>query len=121
MNKKGFTLIEGLMVIAIIGVILMAIVPNVITLINKNRKKACEGTIENIIATAKMYVADNKYEKINCGDNNFVAVSYLKENGYLKEGTDTIGSEVKITYDCTNKTFTYSVVDNNRQNVTCES
>ena len=120
MNRKGFTLVEGLMVIAIIGIILMAIVPNVISLINKNRNKACEETKENIISTAKMYVAENKYDKIQCGDN-FVAVLYLKENGYLKEGTDTIGSEVKITYDCTNKTFTYSVVDNNRQNVTCES
>lgn len=120
MNKRGFTLIEGLMVIAIIGVILMAIVPNVITLINKNRKKACEGTIENIIATAKMYVAENKYKIINCGDK-YVSISSLKDMGYLKEGTNTIGSKVLISYDCTNKTFTYRVEDDNNKEVTCES
>lgn len=115
MNKRGFTLVEGLLVIAIIGIILLAIVPNVITLINKNRVKACESTKESIISSAKMYVAEKKYDVINCGENS-ISVKDLKNNGYLKEvNTDIYTGNVTINYDCTNKIFSYEY------NHACES
>ena len=40
MNKKGFTLIETVMVIAILALLMLILVPNVISLINKNNIKS---------------------------------------------------------------------------------
>lgn len=119
MDRKGFTLVEGLMVIAIIAVILLAIVPNVITLINKNKTKACEDTISSIITSAKMYVADNKYNlQLNCTTdttvvNTTVTIDILKEKGYLKD-IDTNGwpSDMTITYNCIDKKFSYTYEKN---------
>ena len=42
MNKKGFTLIEVIMVIAIIAILSIILTPNVMVFINKNNKKSCE-------------------------------------------------------------------------------
>lgn len=42
MNKKGFTLIETIMVIAILALLMLILVPNVISLINKNNIKSCQ-------------------------------------------------------------------------------
>ena len=36
MNKKGFTLIELIMVIVIIAILSLVLVPNIFTFINKN-------------------------------------------------------------------------------------
>ena len=59
MNKKGFTLVEALIVIAIIGILLLTLIPSIISIINKNKEKACISTRDNIINAAKMYVAEN--------------------------------------------------------------
>ena len=39
MNNKGFTLLEVIMVVAILGIITLILVPNVITLIEENKEK----------------------------------------------------------------------------------
>ena len=117
MNKKGFTLIEALLVIAIIGVLLLTLIPSVITIINKNKEKACTSTRDSILSAAKMFVAENKYEKIGCGDN-YITIGTLKKYGNLKDvelegflDTDT----VTVNYNCSTKKFTYTY------NVSCES
>lgn len=115
-NKKGFTLIEALVVILLVGIILLTLVPSIVTIINKNKKKSCISTKNSIISSAKMYVAENKYTKINCGANN-ISVSELKSYGNLadKDLDDKFLNTVVVTYDCTTKEFTYTY------NVDCES
>ena len=116
MNNKGFTLIEALLVIAIIGILLLTLIPSVITIINKNKEKSCISTRDSIISAAKMYVAENKYDAINCG-NNIVTITTLKEYGNIpeKDLDDRFPSSVTINYNCTTKKFTYTY------NVSCES
>ena len=62
MNKKGFTLIETIMVIAILALLMLILVPNVISLINKNNIKSCQNLEDSIKNAAKVYVANNKYQ-----------------------------------------------------------
>ncbi len=116
MNKKGFTLVEALLVIAIIGILLLTLIPSIISIINKNKEKACISTRDNIINAAKMYVAENKYEEINCGDN-IVNISKLKTFGNLSDTIldERFPSSIKITYNCSTKKFTYTY------DVSCES
>jgi len=42
LNNKGFTLVEVLVVIAILAFLLIILVPNVFVLIDKNNVKSCE-------------------------------------------------------------------------------
>ena len=51
MNKKGFTLIETIMVIAILALLMLILVPNVISLINKNNINESNGKPIALIIT----------------------------------------------------------------------
>lgn len=128
MNKRGFTLIEGLLVIAIIGVLLLTLIPSVITIINKNKIKQCESTRDSILMAAKMYVAENKYSlSIDCNGSSTsnpkivsvsgITLNLLKEYGKLadKELDSRFPNSVGVTYNCETKEFTYAY------DVSCES
>lgn len=119
MNKKGFTLIETIMVIAILALLMLILVPNVIVLINKNNIKSCHNLEDSIINSAKMYVVSNKYELgFSCNETKSLKIQDLVNSGDLKLSTDKLtnpkddseiplNTSVKVTYDCNTKKFTY--------------
>ena len=125
MNKKGFTLIETIMVIAILALLMLILVPNVIVLINKNNTKSCHNLEDSIINATKMYVTNNKYElgfscpSTDSTSNINVSIQTLLDSGDLKLSTDKLtnpkddseikpdNTSVKVTYDCNTKEFTY--------------
>lgn len=119
MNRKGFTLIEVIMVIAIIAILSIILAPNVMVLINKNNERSCEKMIDNIKSAAKMYVNQNKYELgFDCsGTAKEITLQILVDAGYLGgELVNPINKEeisldntVSVTYSCANKGFTYVV------------
>ena len=115
--KKGFTLIEILAVVTIMGLIFILVIPKIGTSL-KHKKKDVDTTTNNLIITAaKNYVNDNQdtFDKI---DNNIycLPLTTLTKKDYLdspvKNVTDdldiTNSKSVKITY---NKGFKYEVVD----------
>ena len=124
MNNKGFTLLEVIMVVAILGIITLILVPNVITLIEKNREKEYENLKNNIILASKIYVSDNMYDlPIDCskGDNTItieITLDDLVKSGNLSEAIIDprtqkevlLNNKVQITYNCINKEFSYNIV-----------
>lgn len=120
MNRKGFTLIEVIMVIAIITILSLILIPNVMVLINENKKRSCEKMIDNIESAAKMYVNQNKYELgFDCVDNKTkeITLKTLVDAGYLggelvnpiNKEKISLESEVSVTYNCKLKGFEYKV------------
>ena len=123
MNRKGFTLIEVIMVIAIITILSLILIPNVMVLINENKKRSCEKMIDNIESAAKMYVNQNKYELgFDCVDNKTkeITLKTLVDAGYLggelvnpinkiKIDLDNKENKVSVTYNCKVKGFKYKV------------
>lgn len=119
MNKKGFTLIETIMVIAILALLMLILVPNVISLINKNNIKSCQNLEASIKNAAKVYVANNKYQLgFSCDTAKEIAIQTLVDSGDLKltdnklvnpvSGKDIpLNSTIKVTYNCTTKDFGY--------------
>lgn len=116
-NKKGFTLIETLMVIALIGIISLILVPNVIFLINKNKTESCENLKKNIISATKIYVNENKYDlKFTCDNPIKIRISTLIEVGKLSsdikdptnEEVDLTNEKVEVKFNCNTKQFTYN-------------
>ncbi len=124
MNKKGFTLIETIMVIAILALLMLILVPNVITLINKNNIKSCQNLEASIKNAAKVYVANNKYQlgfSCNASETTSIVkipIQNLIDSGDLKLQNDNLvnpknnstikqDKEITVKYDCNKKIFTY--------------
>lgn len=131
MNRKGFTLIEVIMVIAIIAILSIILAPNVMVLINKNNERTCEKMIDNIKSAAKMYVNQNKYELgFDCsGTAKEITLQTLVDAGYLggelvnpiNKKEINLESKVLVTYDCSVKGFKYEMikVEDNKYNINC--
>ena len=130
MNKKGFTLVEVLVVLAITSLLLLVLVPNVFALINKNNEKSCNSLVKNIEGAAKFYVTNNKYDlDFGCAtpDNTkMITLQTLIETGDLTPDNSgkiinpvsneeiPLTTEVEVIYDCDTKEFTYLV-----ENIVC--
>ncbi len=59
MSSKGFTLVELLAVIVILGIILLIAVPNVANVINNSREASFRRTAEAVLRQSKKIVANN--------------------------------------------------------------
>ena len=115
--KKGFTLIEILAVVTIIGLIFVIALPKIINSLNSKKNDIDNTTNNMIISAAKMYVNDHntKFDKIE-GSVYCLPLTTLEKEEYLdskvKNVTDdkdiTNIKSVKISYD---NTFHYEIVN----------
>ena len=119
--KKGFTLIEMLAVIVILGVIVVFVFPKLSNLIGIGREKEKEISESVIMDAAKEYSNNDKTLTkglINNGDRKCITVQSLIDNGYIKQEdiekvSVNASSKVKIELNSSDN-LTYTVVD------TCE-
>ncbi len=82
MNKKGFTLVELLVVIVIIAVLSVIIIPSIIN-INKNiNSRLLSEKIENIESSAILY-ANNNEEIFNGTDVVYLYIYELVDSNYM--------------------------------------
>lgn len=79
MRRKGFTLIEVLGVLIILGILSLITVPMVTSYIDVSKEKAYEQSIKGIIDAAKYYVSSEDITS----DHLQIQVKELKEKGYL--------------------------------------
>ena len=80
MNKKGFTLIELIGVIAVIAILGLVTIPIIMGVLSSNAENLDENQEKLIISAAKNYAIKNAFK---LGDNNCVEVSQLKSQGFL--------------------------------------
>jgi len=89
-NKKGFTLIELVIVVAILGVLALLIVPNVMNRVSEAKETVLEANIKVINNAIKMYYAiEGKYPSSESLDE------LLKDLDPEYLDADEIDSEVK--------------------------
>ena len=109
MNKKGFTLVELLAVIVLLGLIGILTVPVVEKIIRDNREKVNQVNIDTILNAAYDYAQMNpRYlpDNVNGSKGTIILLDDLYKNGLLKEDmvnpTTEKGygaaSEIEITY-----------------------
>ena len=88
-NKKGFTLIELVIVVAILGVLALLVVPNVVNRIKQARETVVDANIKVINNAIKMYYAEQgDYPEISKaeGSNDVEELlNKLQAEGYLDE------------------------------------
>ena len=116
MKKKGFTLVELLGVIVILGIIATITVPLIQRTIIENTEEAYNDQVTSFERAAKNYVASDVYNMTNCQTKICtISLKELQEKGYLQSGdivnpiTDEnfdMDNVVDITYD--GDTFSYN-------------
>lgn len=117
MKNKGFTLLELLGVVIILGVLSMITFPIILNQIKNAKQGIKESTKTLIIDAAKDYYEDNinNYDKIE-GMTYCIDINTLTDNDYLNKNLKDenlnnidISKKVKLIYH--NEKFNYEVVD----------
>ena len=115
--KKGFTLIEVLGVIVILGIILIITIPIINNSINSSKDKAYKQQLSLIESSAKNYMASNSLELPKEGEYACINLNELQKKGFLskkdilnpKNPKQRLNGFVKVSFN-KNK-YTYNYVD----------
>ena len=115
--KRGFTLVELLAVLILLGVVSLIAIPSIGKILNRSREKARESTKNELIKAAKEYYADNIRELPDDGSHKCLSVSEIEENGYISNDDivdptteEKLTGYVKIYFDNTYNQYTYEYV-----------
>ncbi|MGN1374132.1 MAG: prepilin-type N-terminal cleavage/methylation domain-containing protein [Bacilli bacterium] len=90
-KNEGFTLVEVIMVVVILGIIIGIAVPSYIAVSNNIRRKNYDQKMDNIKAKALEYARDYNVESIT------IPVKVLIEEGYLAEENPDGNDNEKVT------------------------
>ena len=116
-KHKGFTLIEIIAVITLLGIIAAIVTPVIYNSIEENKQELYDIQLNNIIAGAKNWAADNVFLMPEEGESIVLTLGMLKQGGYVDEDitnplTDQLFSDqlqVKITKVDNN--YNYEIVE----------
>ena len=133
LNYKGFTLVELLAVIAIMGMLAVIMVPTISGVIEENKENSKKNLENSIKSSARAYISDNRYEirldNQSCNNNitkreivsinneiiteSKITVKLLVDKGYLKtnKSIDKGNSYIKVKYNCSSKDFEYDEIE----------
>ena len=103
MNNKGFSLVELIVVIAIMGVLMVVLAPQYLRYVEKSRLQKDNSAIAEVAENIKIALAEQQvYEKVSSGTTVSVTSSGVTTSAPTElktELTNTIGSltDVKLT------------------------
>ena len=105
--KNGFTLIELMAVIIILGVVGLIVYPVAVDSINNSKKKLYAEQVERILAAADNWATKNISSLPNEGETKKLTIEELKTAGLLKnesiknplKSTDEMTADIIIYYD----------------------
>ena len=114
MNKKGFTLIELVVTIALLAIIVLIAVPAANTITEKSKKENCKTLRDSTIRAAELYVSDNRYNEnwstsITIGKDKYG--SYL--NSTIKNPCDNSEYNGNLTVTFQNDGGNIKAISNN--------
>lgn len=98
-NKKGFTIVELVVVIAVIAILAAVLIPNLSRLVNKAKDSSTMQNAESALKTMLLYQTDGALE-----DNTVFVVDgkyFVYADGKLDDGstTPTVNDQNKLTKD----------------------
>ncbi|MBQ6495004.1 MAG: type II secretion system protein [Bacilli bacterium] len=140
LNNKGFSLVEVLAVVVILGVLAVVMVPAVTNIINQNKEDNLNNLKKSILSAAKTYISDNRYnitlDNSTCDSTNTsrgiskIGDNILNDNKlFISKISDYLSSTkiinpkdnselniensyVIIKYDCNSRDYIFDIKDN---------
>lgn len=118
--KKGFTLVELLVVIALLGIIAVMVTTSVIGIMNRSRASLSESQISTLEKAAEQWGTINP-DKMPLDNSIYeVDIETLADEGYIdsadlenpKDGSQLCGV-VEISYDTSKNQYRYNFVERN--------
>lgn len=94
MNKKGFTLIELLGVIIILSIVMLIAIPNITSVLDKNKRESYLADAKKIITQAKYEIRSSRVEKPASNELVKITLSHLGTNDVSK---DADGNSYSLT------------------------
>lgn len=90
MKKKGFTLVELLAVIILLGLLTFVVMPSVIGFIKEAKEKSYQQQLSNLKESAIRYVSDHTdiIDEIEKNGKYNISVNDLITNGYVRKTKD---------------------------------
>ncbi len=138
LNNKGFSLVEVLAVVVILGVIATIMIPTIGSVINQNKEDNYKNLEKTIFNAAKLYISDNRYDIVlggSCSENDGIReitkigdknlengqinIKILLEEKYLSsnkiinpknsdEELNLDNSYVVVKYNCNKRQYDYA-------------
>ena len=92
MKNKGFTLVELLAVIVILGIILLVVMPSVTGILNRSQNRLNDEQEQAILNAARQWGTSNLLEDngkvyYNGTEKKYVTIKELQDSGYLEDKT----------------------------------
>ena len=85
MKDKGYTLVELLAVLVILGVIIMISVPAITGVINSSKEKSYDEQVKILENAARTYMSENSTLLPDNGSSFNVTIDKLKESGLISD------------------------------------
>lgn len=87
MKKNGFTFVELLAMLVVLGILLLIAIPNISGMLKNQKLSSIKTDATNMVETAKTKASKNKYlKKPKNGECVVFSLSYLNDNGNIEKG-----------------------------------
>lgn len=105
-TSKGFTLVELIIVLAVLGIIAAIVVPRFAKAQNDTKKKADIATAKGLAKAAEMYITQNDSFSLPNSGTKGISISALEADGFVDDVTPELQyykDTYKVTVDSTGK------------------
>ena len=107
-NRKGFTLVEVMIVILVIGVLLMIAVPNFLTARARSRQRTCLTNQKQLNGAKEQFAMEHNLGNGDLVTSADLAPVYLKEYPFCPEGGNYSLNPIGIFVECSENVGPYN-------------